>query len=30
MDFIDWNMIDHISGIGTFIIALLTYFDRRK
>ena len=30
MDFIDWTMVDHISSIGTFIVALLTYFDRRK
>lgn len=30
MDFIDWNMVDHISSVGTFIIALLTYLKGKK
>ena len=30
MDFFDWNMIDRIANVGTFIIALLTYFKGKK
>ena len=30
MEFIDWNMVDHLSNVGTFIIALLTYFKGKK
>ena len=28
MDFFDW--LDHISNVGTFIIALLTFFGKNK
>ena len=30
MDFFDWSLIDHIANVGTFIIALLTYFKGKK
>ena len=30
MDFFDWNMVDHLSNVGTFIIALLTFFKNKK
>jgi len=30
MNFFDWTMIDHVANVGTFIIALLTYFKGKK
>ena len=29
MDFIDWNLIDHICAVGTFIFAALTFFKKK-